>query len=141
GATVGRSIYHSCTLGPCLTARNGARSAIAVSQDTPGDILGQGTAAAEQHGEPAAEVAAVAARGLIAQPPNSPVVVSLNVPNLAVDDLAGWRHTEVGSRSAFSVKSVKMVEKPGHEGAFRLETEWGEEEELPVDTDGGAVNE
>lgn len=140
GANVGRSIYHSGTVGACLTARNGSRSAIAVSQDTPFDVLGQGQVQEEQHWESAAEVAAVATRGLIDAPPASPIVVNVNVPNLAIGDMAGWRHVEVGSRSAFSIETATLVERPGHEGTYRLQIEWAEREELPIDTDGGAIN-
>ena len=32
GANVGRSVYHSGTVGACLTARNGGLSAVAISQ-------------------------------------------------------------------------------------------------------------
>ena len=32
GANVGRSVYHSGTIGACLTARNGGITGVAVSQ-------------------------------------------------------------------------------------------------------------
>ena len=42
GANVGRSVYHSGTVGACLTARSGGISGIAVSQDVSiGSIEGQ----------------------------------------------------------------------------------------------------
>jgi len=43
GANVGRSVYHSGTIGACLTARNGGISGVAVSQAVTGfGIEGQG---------------------------------------------------------------------------------------------------
>lgn len=139
GANVGRAIYHSGTVGATLTGRNGGRSGIAVSQDAPFDVMGQGQVAAGQCWDSAAEVAAVAARGLLTSLPDEPAILNVNVPNLPLDEIKGWRHTQVGMRAPRPVNSAKLVEKRGHDGAFQLDITWGGEQPMPPGSDGAAV--
>ena len=99
GANVGRSIYHSGTVGACLTARNGGVSGVAVSQTVESfGVEGQGweEMLADQHWETAANVAAAAVEGLTAALPPSPVVLNINVPDRELRDVKGWKRTEVG---------------------------------------------
>ena len=63
GANVGRSVYHSGTIGACLTARNGGITGVAVSQAVDeGGYMGQGIEEMlrNQKWDSAAEIAALA---------------------------------------------------------------------------------
>ena len=144
GANVGRSVYHSGTVGACTTARNGGTSGVAVSQqvDTWG-IEGQGWEAAldRQQWQGAADCAAVMVESLLADLPTEPVVLNLNVPNCAAADTKGWRRTEVGTIPPRAMTKATLEPKLGHDGAYHVEMEWGEPTELPGHTDGGAVME
>jgi 5'-nucleotidase len=85
GANVGRAVYHSGTIGAALTARSGRISGIAISQDVAGGgIDGQSMdeMLALQKWESAAAIAAAVVEGFLANPPQSPVVLNVNVPNL-----------------------------------------------------------
>ena len=85
GANVGRAIYHSGTVGAALTARNGGISGVAVSQAVTGfGVEGQGwdEMIADQRWDTAAAVGAEVVAAVLATPPDEPVVVNVNVPNL-----------------------------------------------------------
>ena len=77
--------------------------------------------------------------GVLAAPPATPSVLNVNVPNLAVDELKGWRHTVTGSAPPRSLTTAGLVPKEGHAGTYRVEMDWGEPGDLPPETDGGAV--
>jgi 5'-nucleotidase len=141
GINVGRSVYHSGTVGAALTARVGGISGVAVSQAVHGyGVEGQGwdEMLAGQLWEAAATTASAVVGGLTARPAG-PVVVNLNVPNLPVADLAGWRHTTVGRVPPRVVSEARLEPKVGHPGSFRVAMEWGDEVSLPEGTDGGTV--
>src|SRR5262249_6198794 len=140
GANVGRSIYHSGTVGAALTARNGRISGVAVSQSVVGfGIEGQGydEMLIGQKWETAAAVAGAFVGGLVADMPEDPVVVNLNVPNFELAEIKGWRHGRVGLEPPRKVADVTLEPKVGHEGAFYVRMDWGDALELPADTDGG----
>ncbi len=142
GANVGRSIYHSGTVGACLTGRNGGVSGIAVSQAVAGfGVEGQGwdEMLADQHWDDAAAVADHFVEAFVAAAPTDPVVVNLNVPNLPVAEMRGWRHTEVGQMPPRAMASAVLEPIPGHDGAFNVTMEWGGELDLPEGSDGGTV--
>ncbi len=142
GINVGRAIYHSGTVGAVLTARNGGMSGIAVSQSvTGGGVEGQGwdEMLIGQKWESAAQVAATAAAGLMTDLPADPVVVNINVPNLPVDELVGWRHAGVGTVPPRTISSASLVAKEGHRDAFQVEMAWGDSDPLDPSTDGGTV--
>jgi 5'-nucleotidase len=142
GANVGRSVYHSGTVGACLSGRNGGMSGVAVSQAVTGfGVEGQGwdEMLVGQQWESAAEVAGAFVAGLLAAPPADPVVVNLNVPNTPAADFAGWRRTEVGTEPPRKVAVAELVPKEGHDGSFTIRMAWGDAVELPEHTDGGAV--
>jgi 5'-nucleotidase len=86
GANVGGAVYHSGTVGAAVTARNGGVHGVAVSQSL-GEVQLWGTAAA---------VASTAVGALLAAPPAEPGVISINVPNREVVDLAGVRAARIG---------------------------------------------
>jgi 5'-nucleotidase len=142
GANVGRSVYHSGTVGAALTARNGGISGVAVSQAVSGfGVEGQGwdEMIADQRWDVAGEVAARFVEAMLGDMPAHPVVVNLNVPNLALDEILGWRQTTVGTVPPRSMASANLEPITGHDGAFHVRMAWGDAVALPVETDGGAV--
>jgi 5'-nucleotidase len=142
GANVGRSIYHSGTIGACLTGRNGGISGVAVSQAVAGfGVEGQGwdEMLVDQHWDAAAEVADVVVGALVADLPQKPVVVNVNVPNLPIDEMKGWRHTEVGTLPPRAMATADLDPIAGHEDAYVVRMSWGDEIPLPEGTDGGTI--
>jgi 5'-nucleotidase len=142
GANVGRSVYHSGTIGATLTGRNYGMSGVAVSQAVNGfSVEGQGwdEMVKGQIWETAATVASHAVAGLIAAPHAEPVVININVPNLPLDEIKGWRRTRVGHEPPRAMVSARMEPKEGHTSSFDIKMSWGDPLPLPIDTDGGAV--
>lgn len=142
GANVGRSVYHSGTIGACLTGRNGGLSGVAVSQAVTGfGVEGQGwdEMLADQHWESAAEVASAFVGALVADLPSTPVVANINVPNLPCDQIKGWRHAEVGTLPPRAMATAELDPIAGHEDAFVVRMSWGDEIPLPEGTDGGTI--
>ncbi|HJL76620.1 MAG TPA: 5'/3'-nucleotidase SurE [Acidimicrobiales bacterium] len=142
GSNVGRSVYHSGTIGAALTARNGGLTGVAVSQAVTGwGVEGQGRdeTLTDQCWDSAAEIAAVAVGAIIADPPAQPSVLNLNVPNLPVDRMRGWKEAPVGGRPPRTLSTARLEPKAGHEGTYRIRMDWGEAQPLDPDTDGGAV--
>ena len=141
GANVGRSVYHSGTVGACLTARNGGMSGVAVSQAVTGwgvEGQGWGDVIKLQKWYVAAEVARVFVAELIADLPAEPVVVNLNVPNRELDEIDGWELTEVGLEPPRSLTSALLVPTTDPD-RFDVEVTYGDPVELPAHTDGGAI--
>ena len=133
GSNVGRSVYYSGTVGACLAARNGGVSGVAVSQAVTGwGIEGQGwlDIVQNQKWHVAAEVARVFVAGLVADPPASPVVVNLNVPNLELADIAGWEIAEVGAEPPRSMALGEMVATDDPD-LFGVQMTWGDPIVLP----------
>lgn len=142
GVNTGRAIYHSGTVGAAMTARNGGVSAIAVSQLVEGfGIEGQGwdDMLEHQRWETAAEVAARVTDAVLAAAPDPAVVVNVNVPNRALEELRAWRFAEVGTIPPRAVASASLEPKHGYEDTFHVRMDWGDPVVLPVSTDGGAV--
>lgn len=142
GANAGRAIYHSGTVGAALTARNGGVSSVAVSQAVAGfGVEGQGwdDMLSDQHWDTAAEVGFRVARAMLDDLPADPIVLNVNVPNRPLDELAGWRRTEVALLPPRALASAALTPKAGHDGAFDVQMEWGDPLLLPDDTDSGAV--
>jgi 5'/3'-nucleotidase len=142
GANVGRSVYHSGTVGAALTARAGGISGVAVSQAVVGiGVEGQGwdEMLRGQCWDGAAEVAATVIGGLIEAALATPVVINVNVPNLRVKDMAGWQRTAIGRVPPRAISEVTLEPKLGHPGTFRVAMRWGDAVSLPEGTDGGAI--
>ncbi len=142
GANVGRAIYHSGTVGAALTARNGGVSGVAVSQAVTGfGVEGQGwdDALANQRWSTAATIGREVVQAVIDDPPHEPAVINVNVPNLPVNRIAGWKYGVVGDQPPRSMAKAKLEPIPGHHNAFTVEMGWGDEQPLGPDTDGGIV--
>lgn len=142
GANVGRSVYHSGTVGAALTARNGGISGIAVSQAVSGmGVEGQAwdEMILDQEWQAAADVASAVVGELVRELPADPVVVNLNVPNLPVEEIRGWRHASVGSSPPRAVGSATLEPIGGQEDCFSVKMEWGDIIDSPEDTDSGAI--
>ena len=122
GANVGRAIYHSGTVGAALTARNGGISGVAVSQAVAGfGVEGQGwdEMIADQRWDTAAVVAGEVVAAVLAAPLDEPVVVNVNVPNLPLDEIAGWRHATVGLLPPRTVATGHLDPIAGEGGRLR----------------------
>jgi 5'-nucleotidase len=142
GANVGRSVYHSGTIGACLSGRNGGWSGVAVSQAAAGwGVEGQAwhDVIKSQRWPTAAAVARVFVEGLIADLPADPVIANLNVPNVELHEVAGWARTEVGLLPPRAMTKVDLIERPAEPGVFDVEMSAGDEIDLPESTDGGAI--
>jgi 5'-nucleotidase len=142
GANVGRAVYHSGTVGAALTARNGGISGVAVSQAVDGyGVEGQGWAEmlADMKWETAGTVASAVVGSMVKEMPAEPVVVNINVPNCELHEVVGWRHAEIGFKPPRSVGRAIKTPVQGHDDRFAITMEWGDAQQLPIETDGGAV--
>ena len=131
GQNVGWSVYHSGTIGACLTGRNRGASGLAMSIGFNGkDVEGQtwGQIVEGMLWDTAATVAAEIVQGMIASPTTPPSVINCNVPNKPLDQLDGWSLANVGSAPPRKLTTGKLVaEEPDEEGErFRLSMDWGD---------------
>jgi 5'-nucleotidase len=142
GVNVGRSVYHSGTVGAAIAGRIGGMTGVAVSQAVEGyGVEGQGwdEMLRGQRWESAATVASKVVGALVGQPPRAPIVVNLNVPNLPVEQMAGWQRTSIGRIPPRVISEATLEPKVGHPGTFRVAMKWGDAVSLPEGTDGGAI--
>lgn len=142
GANVGRSVYHSGTVGAAITARNGGISGIAVSQAVTGfGVEGQGwdDAVKGQLWDTAASIAATVVDGWRANRPPEPVVINVNVPNMPLDQIRGWRRTNVGHIVPRAMAQATLEAKEGHTGSYYVRMAYGDPVQMEHHTDGGAV--
>jgi len=142
GVNVGRSVYHSGTVGAALTARAGGITGVAISQAVRGfGVEGQGwdEMLTGQIWESAATVASAVVGAVVAGSSGTPVVANVNVPNLPVEAMAGWRHTTIGRIPPRVISEAALEPKVGHPGTFRVAMKWGDAVSLPDGTDGGAI--
>lgn len=142
GVNVGRSVYHSGTVGAALTARAGGISGVAVSQAVRGfGVEGQGwdEMLTGQQWDSAASVADAVVGALVASSIGAPVVVNVNVPNRPIGEIAGWQHTAIGRIPPRVISEATLEPKQGHPGSFRVSMKWGDAVSLPEGTDGGAI--
>lgn len=142
GVNVGRSVYHSGTVGAALTARARGLPAVAVSQAVEGyGVEGQGWDEMLKglHWEAAARVAAEVVGALARSPVRAPVLVNLNVPNQPLVEIGGWERTRVGRVPPRVIADARLEPVEGHSGMFKVAMEWGDAVSLPDGTDGGAV--
>jgi 5'-nucleotidase len=142
GANVGRAVYHSGTVGATLTARNGGLSGVAVSQAVAGfGVEGQGwdDMIYDQHWQTAADVASVVVAELVDQRPAEPVVVNVNVPNLPLGEIRGWRHATIGATPPRAICAARLEPVKGKEGSYSIVMEYGDPIIAPSGTDSGSI--
>ncbi|NLD78068.1 MAG: 5'/3'-nucleotidase SurE [Acidimicrobiales bacterium] len=142
GANTGRAIYHSGTVGAAITARNGGIPGLAVSQDVAGDDVegqGYGDQILGQKWDTAAEVAARVAEAMLDDPGDEAAVINVNVPNLEVDELVGWKRATIAHMPTRAILNASLVPKPGHDEVYDVKMDWGDPVDLPPETDSGAV--
>lgn len=140
GANVGRSVYHSGTIGACLSGRNGGWSGIAVSQASVGwGVEGQAWDDSHQKWETAATVASEFVRGYLKEPPTDVVVANINVPNVELTDIDGWAVTEVGQLPPRAMSTATLVPRSDRSDDFDVDVTWGDPIDLPDHTDGGTI--
>lgn len=142
GANVGRSVYHSGTIGACLTGRNGGISGIAVSQSVPHfGVEGQAwdDVVADMPWETAATVGADLVAAFVDDPPEAGSVLNVNVPGVPLDEITAYRWTEVGLAPPRAMSTATLEPRPGHEGAYRVEMSWGDATDQDPATDTGAI--
>lgn len=142
GVNVGRSIYHSGTVGAALTARSRGVPAVAVSQAVEGyGIEGQGwdDMLKGMHWDSAAAVASAVVGALAAHSVPAPMMVNVNVPNLPLAEIEGWRRTSIGRVPPRVIAEARLDPVEGRTGTFKVVMEWGDAVSLPEQTDGGAV--
>ena len=142
GANVGRSVYHSGTVGAAVTGRIGGIHGIAISQavDSWG-VEGQGwdEMLERQKWHSAAQVADIVVEGFIADPPSEPAALNVNVPNVEFEDIKGWRRAEVATMPPRAMARADLEPKQGHDGTYKVKMSWGETLDIPVETDSGAI--
>ena len=142
GANVGRSVYHSGTIGACLSGRNGGWSGVAVSQAAASwGVEGQGWSEvlALQKFPTAARVARSFVEGLITALPSEPVVANINVPNVEFDEIEGWSLTQVGQLPPRAMTEAVLLPRDADEDAFDVKMTSGDKIDLPIGTDGGMI--
>lgn len=108
GWNVGHAVHFSGTIGACVTARVFEIPAIAVSQAVAGD-------GETQRWQTAADVAA----SLVADVVATPRLLNVNVPNLALDALAGTRHTALAPRLPYSLCEPTLT--PAGDGSYHAD--------------------
>lgn len=128
GWNVGRAVYHSGTIGAALTARSGGISGVAISQH----------AGEPQHWDTAAAAAASVATALLEAPPAEPAVANVNVGNIGLDDVIGFRTVGLSDRIPFAMTAVKLRETGP--GTYAVDIERDQSFDRSVDVDTGAVN-
>ena len=93
----------------------------------------------DQKWESAGAVAALVAAEVLSDLPRDPVLINVNVPNLPLDQIKGWRRTTVGvspNRALFDAKLEPIV---GLRDAYSVTMSWGDILDLPPESDGGAI--
>jgi len=143
GCNVGRAVYHSGTVGATLTGRNGGLSGVAVSQSAKFSIVGQAYQAEldDQKWQTAASVAGSVVAGLVTAMPTDPAIVNVNVPNVPLDELKGWRRGAIETALPGGVTTATRTPKPERDGVFEVAFDWGDRnaELLPAGSDSRAV--
>lgn len=152
GANVGRSVYHSGTVGAALTARTGGIPGLAVSQAIDSGVVeGQAwqdivadlewsTAAAIATGVVGAMIDADLIRPPVpADPDFDPWVLNLNVPARPLSEITAWSWTTLGIAPSQSMESVTLTPKAGHVGSYQVGFDFGPGPEADPGTDTRAM--
>ncbi len=128
GANIGRSVYHSGTIGACLTGRNGGVSGIAVSQalqnwGTNGQSWNE--AIAKLDWSTAAALGAAATKALLSASLLEPQVLNINVPDKPLAEIDRWSWTHVSEKPPSESSAARLESIPGHTNSFDIKVDWG----------------
>lgn len=128
GANVGRSVYHSGTVGACLTGRNGGVPGVAISQalqhwSDNGQAWDEAIAGIDW--STAASIASVAVEAMLARPSDDPRVLNINVPDKPLGEITRWAWTSVAQSPPQETAKARLEPKVGHSNSFRVEIDWG----------------
>ena len=131
GANVGRSVYHSGTVGRRAHGPQRRASAASPSARAVDRLRRRGPGLGRDAVEPAVGHARPRSprrwsAALVADLPAEPVVVNLNVPNVPLEEIKGWRSTRVGMLPPRSMSSAVLEPKLGHEDCYDVKMSWGE---------------
>ncbi len=142
GANVGRSVYHSGTVGACLTGRNASVPGIAVSQAlqnwaSNGQAWDEAIAAIDWSA--AATIAAAAAKSLLDSPMAAPGVLNLNVPDKPLAEIATWAWTTVAEAPPKESAAAELVPAGGHSNSFDVKINWGSKWEAEAGSDVASI--
>jgi len=125
GWNTGQGVIHSGTVGAVLTGGNSGLPGVAVSIDAATAQVGEvGLVPGRQERWATAVALAVVAVGWLAgldPPPEGtvPVLLNLNVPNCALDEVAGVRTARLGRSAASGIRRQRV--EVGLDGTVRLE--------------------
>lgn len=142
GANVGRSVYHSGTIGACLTGRNANIPGVAVSQAVPNSgIEGQawGDVVAQIDWSTSARIASAVVKAVLSDPRPGAGVLNVNVPAVSDKEIVGWEWSAVGSEPPRAMNAVILSPKPGYHDTFTAEYEMGEPTSTIPGTDVAAI--
>ncbi|NNF56058.1 MAG: 5'/3'-nucleotidase SurE [Acidimicrobiales bacterium] len=128
GANVGRSVYHSGTIGACLTGRNGGVPGIAVSQAlqkyiTTGQSWDEAIAAIDW--TTAATIAAAATKPLLESPMPEPGVLNLNIPDKPLGEIDSMMWTTVAVHPPEETTAAQLIPIAGHTNSYEVKINWG----------------
>lgn len=142
GANIGRSVYHSGTVGAAISARNCGWSGVAVSQasavpSAEGQAFTDTLAMQKWH--VAAAIAQTFVGALVKDLPREPVVVNINVPNVELDEIEGWTLADVSPAPAASMVDPVLIPRDEDPDAFDVDVSWRRNYDVPPTTDTGTV--
>jgi 5'-nucleotidase len=125
-----------------LTGRNAGIPGIAVSQAVHDfGVEGQawGEVIAGLHWDTAATIAAEIVEVMLASPRSPSGVLNLNVPDLPIEEIKGWRWSRVGTMPPRSMASADLIPKAGHVGSYQVKYRFGESGDVQEGTDTAAI--
>jgi broad specificity polyphosphatase/5'/3'-nucleotidase SurE len=65
--------------------------------------------------------------------------LNVNVPNLEIEEIKGWRRTSVGHIVPQAMAQAEMEAKEGYEDSYYVRMTYGGTTQMESHTDGGAV--
>ncbi len=152
GANLGRSVYHSGTVGAALAGRVHGIPGIAVSQELKISAEGQAwpDIVAAVDWQPPVTVAAQAVEAMIdgglvgdADTPLDPAdarVLNINTPAMPMNELAGWKWSEVATKPRTAMATASLSPKPGFKGQYHVNVTFETPLERTEGTDTWAID-
>ena len=94
---------------------------------------------ANQNWDTAARVADTVVEGLLADFPDHPAVINVNVPDCALDEIKGWKVSKIGTTPPRTMAKAWLEDRPGHERSWNVHMDWGDVHEPHEESDVSAV--